>query len=127
MVSNRRRRALAISLIMAALMLLVTPAVWAQKTPYERCLALGDRENNRHVDNCVRRYGSRAEKQEWFRSLAEGLSTEMYYHAGKVGGAQYQRCIKKNLRNPDKLCGGYLGIECKAETPMSNQETARLA
>src|SRR5262249_40812230 len=32
-----------------------------QKTPFERCLALGDRENNQHVDNCVRRYGNRAE------------------------------------------------------------------
>ena len=38
----------------------------AAKTPYDRCLAPGDRDNPQHVDNYVRRYGCRAEKQKWF-------------------------------------------------------------
>jgi hypothetical protein len=88
-----------------------------QKTPFERCLALGDRENNQHVDNCVRRYGNRAEKQKWFRSLAEDVCTESTdsksYKSRRSREAERQRCIKEALQKPDELCGGYLGIECK--------------
>jgi hypothetical protein len=100
---------------MAALMLLATPvtlAESAQKNPYERCLALGDRENNQHVDNCVRRYGNPAEKQKWFRNLAEDVCTETTSD-DPARNAERQRCIKKALRNPAQLCGEYLGIECE--------------
>jgi hypothetical protein len=94
-----------------------TPAESAQKTPYERCLAAGDRENNQHVDNCVRRYGNPAEKREWFRSLAEDVCVETTdsksYKSRASREAAFQRCIKKALQNPAQLCGDYLGIECK--------------
>jgi hypothetical protein len=112
--SNRRSEVK--KLIMGALMLVATPAECAQRTPYERCLANGDQENNQHVDNCVRRYGNPAEKRKWFRSLAEDVCTEdtdyKSYKSRASREAALQRCIKKELRNPAQLCGGYLSIEC---------------
>ena len=102
------KRALLLAVCTAAL----ATSAQAQKSPYERCLALGDRENNQHVDNCVRRHGNRAEKRKWFRSLADDVCTEIT-NDNPAREAERQRCIKEALRKPDDLCGDYLGIKCK--------------
>jgi hypothetical protein len=89
----------------------------AQKTPFERCAARAPAlKSNQHIDNCARRYGNRAEKQKWFRFLAEDICTEMS-DSETAGFPAHEYCVKKALRNPAQLCGEYLNIKCKGTQP----------
>lgn len=85
-------------------------------SPYKQCLAKGDSADAQHIKDCVDQYGTKQEKEAFYRSLAEEWCTEITGD-DRTRESEKQRCIRKYMKNPKKLCtgvpGDYLSIKCR--------------